>query len=89
MAKGSPKKVAKKIVKKTSPKKGDKPKVKRGPSSFMIFANENRDKVIKANGFEKKQIADIGRKLGEMWNKLSQKDKDIYKAKATAAKPKN
>ena len=87
MAKSPKKIVSKKSVKK-SPKKSSpkKDKVKRAPSSFMIFANENRDAVIKANKFERKQIADIGRKLGEMWNKLSQKEKDAYKAKSEARK---
>lgn len=60
---------------------------KRGPSSFIVFANENREKVIADFGFQKKQIADIGRKLGEMWGKLTDQEKEVYKAKALAARP--
>ncbi len=60
---------------------------KRGPSSFIVFANEHRERVIEEFGFQKKQIGDIGKKLGEMWQKLSEKEKEVYKAKALAARP--
>ncbi len=62
-AKKSPKKAA---TKKTSPKKADSGKPKR-ISSFILFCNENRAKVIKDNNFESRQIGDIGKALGALW----------------------
>lgn len=64
----------------------DKPKTKRAPSSYMIFANENRARVIQEYGFQKGDIGPIGKKLGELWNALPQKEKDAYKSKSVSHK---
>jgi hypothetical protein len=64
--------------------KGDK--IKRPLSAFMIFSGENREKVMKQYGFEKKQIGDIAKKIGEQWKKLSDKDKIPYNEKAAKLK---
>ena len=75
---GSPK--AKKTIAK------DANKLKRPLSAYIIFSNENREKVIKDNKFEKKQVAEIAKKLGEMWGKMSDKEKTPYTDKAKKAK---
>lgn len=61
-------------------------KIKRPLSAYMIFSNENRDKIIKEFKFEKKQVADIAKKLGEQWKKMTDKDKVPYNEKAKKAK---
>jgi HMG (high mobility group) box len=78
MAKASPKKVI---------TKEKKEKAKRGPSSFMVFSNEMRPKVIEEFGFEKKEIGNIAKKIGEKWAALSDAQKETYKKKAEALKP--
>ncbi len=55
---------------------------KRALSSYMFFSTENRDRIMKANGFEPKQIGEIAKKIGEQWKSLSAKDKAPYEAKA-------
>lgn len=75
---GSPK------VKKTVAKSDDK--IKRPLSAYMIYSMENREKVMKDNKFEKKQIGDIAKKLGEGWKKMTEKDKVSYNDKAAKAK---
>ena len=77
--KASPKKAP---TKKTSPKKTASGKPRK-LSSFIVFCNENREKVIKDNGFEKKQIGDIGKALGALWKKMSDSAKQAYADKAS------
>ena len=64
--------------------KEDKPK--RPLSAFMIFSMENRERVMKENKFEKKQIGDIAKKIGEAWKKMSDKEKTPYNDKAKKLK---
>lgn len=64
--------------------KEDKPK--RPLSAYMLFSMENREKVMKEFKFEKKQIGDIAKKLGEQWKKMSDKEKTPYTDKAKKAK---
>lgn len=61
-------------------------KIKRPLSAYILFSTENRDKVMKDFKFEKKQIGDIAKKLGEQWKKMSEKDKAPYNEKAKKAK---
>lgn len=61
-------------------------KIKRPLSAYMFFSTENRDKVMKEFKFDKKQIGDIAKKLGEQWKKMSEKDKAPYNEKAKKAK---
>jgi hypothetical protein len=61
-------------------------KIKRPLSAYMIYSNENREKVMKQFGFDKKQIGDIAKNLGENWKKMSDKDKTPYNDKAAKAK---
>jgi hypothetical protein len=61
-------------------------KIKRPLSAYMFFSTENRDKVMKDFKFEKKQIGDIAKKLGEQWKKMTDKEKAPYEEKAKKAK---
>ena len=61
-------------------------KIKRPLSAYMIFSGENREKVMKEFKFEKKQIGDIAKKLGEQWKKMGDKEKATYNEKAAKAK---
>jgi hypothetical protein len=61
-------------------------KIKRPLSAYMFFSNENREKVMKEFKFEKKQIGDIAKKLGEQWKKMGDKEKHPYEEKAKKAK---
>lgn len=61
-------------------------KIKRPLSAYMFFSTENREKVMKEFKFDKKQIGDIAKKLGEQWKKMSEKDKAPYNEKAKKAK---
>ena len=61
-------------------KKKDPNAPKRPPSGFFLFCSEFRSKIKSANpGIS---IGDVAKKLGEMWNNLSDSEKqpDINKA---------
>ena len=57
---------------------------KKGMSAFMLFSNEHRNK-IKADNLEA-SFGEIGRKVGEAWKALSDKQKQTYVKKAEADK---
>lgn len=57
---------------------------KKGMSAFMLFSNEHRNK-IKADNPEA-TFGEIGRKVGEAWKGLSDKQKQTYLKKAEADK---
>ncbi|GAB7324115.1 hypothetical protein MBLNU13_g07499t1 [Cladosporium sp. NU13] len=65
-------------------KKKDPNQPKRGLSAYMFFANEQRDKVREDNPGIK--FGEVGKKLGEQWKALSDKQKEPYDAKAKADK---
>lgn len=74
--KKSPKKEMKAKKAKAEKPKTDKPK--RAPGAFMLFSKEKRPDVLAANpGIA---FGDVGRKLGEMWGKLSDAEKAKYKS---------
>merc|ERR1719198_2632132 len=87
----SPKKAGKvspqKTIKKSPTKAGkDAAPPKRGQSAFFIWLGENRAKIIKEQGFEKKDIAKIGKFAGEAWGKMSAAQKAPFEKKAAADK---
>mmetsp|Transcript_176437 Transcript_176437/g.565735 ORF Transcript_176437/g.565735 Transcript_176437/m.565735 type:complete len:372 (-) Transcript_176437:203-1318(-) len=53
-------------------------------AGFMIFGGDMRAGIMKAN--PDFVIADVGKKLGEMWKALSEADKTAYSKKAAEAK---
>ena len=69
--------------KKTLAKKADKkPKTKRGLSGYMMYVKENRVRVIKEYNLDPKVVTQAATKLGELWKKLTDSEKDSYKKKA-------
>ena len=53
------------------------------PNAYMEFVKAKRSEVVAAHpGWG---IAEIGKKLGEMWRGLSEAEKSNFKAKAAAA----
>ena len=68
------KKAAKKApAKKAAPKK-DKPKEKKPPGPYIVFCSIERPKLS-----DKLSFGEKGKKLGEMWGKLSDAAKAKYK----------
>jgi hypothetical protein len=53
---------------------------KKGMSAFMIFSNEQRNKIKAAN--PEASFGEIGRKVGEAWKALSDKQKQVYVKKS-------
>ena len=74
----SPNKEEKKVKDPAAPKKAH--------SSYIIYANEHRAKVMEEN--PGKKIGEIGKILGDMWNGLSEKEKKKYKKLHEEAKAK-
>lgn len=50
----------------------------RGKSAYIFFVIENRSRVIGENPALKKDIAAVGKRLGEMWRALSDAEKQPY-----------
>merc|ERR1712146_520139 len=67
---------------------GKVPKDKNAPKKpltpFFIFSQEKRSEVVKAH--PEMKLAQIGKKMGEMWQALSQEEKDTYIAQQKKAK---
>merc|ERR1712196_384424 len=59
---------------------------KRPQSAFFLWLGENRAKIIKDNKFSSKDIALVGKKAGEMWGKMPDKEKSPFQQKADRAK---
>jgi hypothetical protein len=53
---------------------------KKGMSAFMMFSKEHRNKIKTDN--PEATFADIGRKVGEDWKALNDKQKAVYTKKA-------
>ncbi|KAM5196297.1 high mobility group protein B3 isoform 1-T1 [Hipposideros larvatus] len=67
-------------------KKKDPNAPKRPPSGFFLFCSEFRPKIKSTNpGIS---IGDVAKKLGEMWNNLSDNEKQPYNNKAAKLKEK-
>lgn len=65
-------------------KKKDPNMPKKGMSAFMFFSNENRNKIKEAN--PEMSFGEIGRKVGEAWKALSDKQRQVYVKKSVEDK---
>uniref|UniRef100_V5GLI2 FACT complex subunit SSRP1 n=1 Tax=Anoplophora glabripennis TaxID=217634 RepID=V5GLI2_ANOGL len=74
--------VSEKPRKRKEKKEKDDNKPKRATSAFMLWLNENREKIKKENDGIK--VTEIAKKGGEMWREL--KDKSEWEAKANKDK---
>lgn len=61
-------------------KKRDPNLPKKNMSGFMFFSNENRNKIKEGN--PDMTFGEIGRKVGEEWKALSDKQKQVYVKKS-------
>jgi len=59
---------------------------KRPLSSYMIFSQENREKIMTENPGIK--FTEVAKKAGEMWKSITAEEKKPYEEKAVAAKAK-
>ena len=74
------------------PKKGKKAKAKKDPNApkrsmtaFILFSNAKRAEVtaeLKAANPDMKGVAEVGKRLGEMWKALSDAEKEPYNKQA-------
>ncbi|XP_059145424.1 HMG box-containing protein 4-like isoform X2 [Physella acuta] len=72
--------IAKDRAESTSPKSDSADSKKRAPTAYMLFCNTHRPNIVLENpGIE---FAGISRKLGEMWQTLSNKQKLQWRRKA-------
>jgi len=89
-AKAAPAKTIKKATagkaKKATAGKAKKEKkgYKQASSAYMFFAKENRDKIKKAN--KDATFGELGKLLGEAWQKASAKDKTKFEGLAAKDK---
>merc|ERR1711896_9917 len=59
-------------------------KLKRPLSAYFMWLNENRDRITSMVGGGKGSL--VGKKGGEMWKKMSEKDKKPFEDRAKKAK---
>ncbi|XP_041358258.1 HMG domain-containing protein 4-like isoform X2 [Gigantopelta aegis] len=72
--------IAKKLKKKKMTDEQGESKRKRPPTAYTLYCNANRNKLVADNpGID---FAQISRRLGEMWQLLSKKEKMSWKRKA-------
>jgi hypothetical protein len=74
-------KATKKRGRKSKKKSKDPNKPKRPMTSFMFFSQEYRKKVAEEN--KDLKVTEIGKKLGEMWKKVSPDEKKVFEEFST------
>ena len=65
-------------------KKKDVNKPKKGLSAYIIFGQENRNKIKESN--PEAGFGEIGKLVGEAWSRLSPEDRDVYDKKSLKSK---
>jgi hypothetical protein len=50
---------------------------------YMVFSQEQRAKIVKANPSRKADIGGVAKEIGKLWHKLSDAEKAGYKGKGT------
>ena len=54
----------------------------------MVFSQEQRAKIVKADPSRKADIGGVAKEIGALWHKLSDKEKASYKGKTRKASKK-
>jgi len=72
-------------------KKGAKPAKdpnapKRATTGYFFFMGDNREKIIKDHNLDASKVADVAKKAGEVWGKMTEAEKKPYMDKAAADK---
>ena len=52
---------------------------------YMVFSQEQRAKIVKANPSRKADIGGVAKEIGKLWHKLSDAEKAGYKGKTRKA----
>lgn len=52
----------------------------------MVFSQEQRAKIVKADPSRKSDIGGVAKEIGALWRNLSEKEKAAYKGKTRKAK---
>ena len=52
---------------------------------YMVFSQEQRAKIVKADPSRKADIGGVAKEIGAMWRNLSEKEKASYKGKTRKA----
>ena len=52
---------------------------------YMVFSQEQRAKIVKADPSRKADIGGVAKEIGAMWRNLSEKEKAAYKGKTRKA----
>merc|ERR1711964_740686 len=65
-----------------------KNKLKRAPSAYFLFANEERARILKKNASLRSDVAKVAQMIGASWSDLSDKDKVRFQSKAATLKVK-
>ena len=55
---------------------------------YMVFSQEQRAKIVKANPSRKADIGGVAKEIGALWRNLSEKEKASYKGKTRKASKK-
>ncbi|GAB68243.1 high mobility group protein [Plasmodium cynomolgi strain B] len=71
-----------KEVRKRRKNKKDPHAPKRSLSAYMFFAKEKRAEIISRDPDLSKDVATVGKMIGEAWNKLDELEKAPYEKKA-------
>merc|ERR1712093_882282 len=83
-------KVAKVIAKKEKKAKAtkvvDPNKPKRAPSAYFIWMGETRSKIIAEHKLDSSKVAEVAKKAGEIWGKMTDAQKKPFEDKAAKAK---
>jgi hypothetical protein len=53
---------------------------------YMVFSQEQRAKIVKADPSRKADIGGVAKEIGALWRNLSEKEKASYKGKTRKAK---
>ena len=65
-----------------------KPAFNVGMNPYMVFSQEQRAKIVKADPSRRANIGAMSKEIGKMWHKLSDAEKASYKRKGSTRKVK-
>ncbi|XP_022710207.1 HMG box-containing protein 4-like [Varroa jacobsoni] len=73
--------------KKSEPSEKVEPKKPKAPSAYVMYCSDIRKKLLAEN--PSLTFAELSKRMGQMWNHLPEKDKQLWKRKAKSLQAKN
>jgi len=70
------------ITKKGTKKEKDPNAPKKAMSAYFLWLNENRPKIIAEHKLDSSKVAEVAKKAGEIWGKMTDAQKAPFSAKA-------